>query len=131
MILGDFLMRLEEINERGNNRNFFFIFILKETGENNPSVLNSPQQSISQPSSGSSNNRDSITNIYNTYVTNANNTDAQTSSKDGVTHLDNTGITGGVIGSLLSGGNIIISLVILSGLFIAFIISRKIIKLKR
>ena len=118
------------IMEVKENSDSYGISALK-TGENNPSV-NNQQVSATPPSTGGNIGESSITNIYNTYVTNGNNTPAGANSDNGNNKESSSAvITGGVIGSLLSSGSIIILTGLLAGLFILFIISKTIIKLKK
>jgi hypothetical protein len=98
---------------------------VEKTGENNPTISSTSSQTTSSNSGGNSGN--SVTNVYNTY--NVTNIAQENKTKDNTNKP--IGITGSIIGTLLSKGNIIISLGVLSGLFISFIIFRTIIKLKK
>ena len=88
-------------------------------------------------SEGSSNSGNSVTNVYNTYVTNENNKPTNNSLTIGSEDKNNKassstiGITGGVIGVLISKVNFIVMITIVGLVLIAFIISNTIIKLKK
>ncbi len=121
-IIGSFTM-LEGLSEYGIS--------LEKTGENNPSTNN--QQSSQQSSSSSSNNGGSTTTIIKEkeIIKETSKEDGQERSDDKESDATSSGITGGAIKDLLSGGNIVIILGILAGVFVIFIISRTIINLKK
>ena len=98
---------------------------LETTGESMP---NSETESSSDSSSSSGG--DSVTNVYNTYVTNENKKENELDEGEMI-NLNNPGITGGVIGTLLSGSSLVFVIAIIGGVLIVFIISRTILKVKK
>ena len=123
-VISDFIM-LETLSTYGASTT--------TTGESNP---NTNQQSNSQESSSSSSESSSgdssVTNVYNTYITEEIKDEEDKQNKDELINLNKPGITGGIIGTgLFSNWMFIIILGIFMGLFVVFIISKTIIKLKK
>ncbi len=86
----------------------------------------------SSPNTGGSSGGDSVTNVYNTYVTGEDGEDE--SVGDEITSEENGGarITGGAIGTnLLSGGSLVFIVAIIGGILIVFIVSRTILQIKK
>ena len=121
-IIGSFTM-LESLNNYG--------IVLETTGESNPTTN---QQSNSQESSSSSESTTTIIKekeIIKIIQDSEEDKEEDESDEDKIINLNKPGITGGVIGSLLSGGSLIFIITIIGGILVAFIVSKKIIKIKK
>lgn len=109
-----------------------------ETGDasidvSDKNLINSPTESSNTASDSSissgSDKESSVTNVYNTYITEESDDEEV---DDEVINLNKPGITGGIIGTnLLSNWMFIIILGIFAGLFIVIVIYKKILRIKK